>query len=279
MEAKDVAALAAATAKLRAEPSLIHKPELGFFREFLLTLPSVRLPENVAKPPAGPAVTIDLSDGELEASEVAAVTPARNGKSRAEAPPAAVRKGSVDSVIEAADVIADSDEEDPERLPEESEAPPPMPPVNLEPSEAEMEACRVAKQLADEASDVGDALGALERLTQAVMSGGAGALLFARRAEMLLQFRRPKAAITDCGTAIEVNPECGKAYRIRGIAHRRLGHWEAAQRDLLQGQKYDYDDEAKKVLVAVEEKLRQLEAKRKPARSAGRLQGKRAKVS
>lgn len=275
MEANDLAALSAATAKLRATPSLIQKPELGFFRDFLLSLPGVKLTDAVGKPPSAPAAAIDLSDGELEVSEVA--TSNGKGHDEARASPA-TRKGrkNAEIEIEAADVIEDSDEEDPERLPAESEAPPPMPPVNLEPSEAEMEACRVAKQLADEASDVGDALGALERLNQAVMSGGAGALLFARRAEMLLQFKRPKAAILDCGTAIEVNPECGKAYRIRGIAHRRLGHWEAAQRDLIQGQKLDFDDAAKQVLVAVEDKIKQLQAKRKPAKSVGR---KRAKVS
>jgi suppressor of tumorigenicity protein 13 len=286
MDSGDVAALAAATAKLRSQPALIHKPELGFFREFLLSWSGVKLAESgkKASEPEKPSeattkvlasspVAID-SDDELEAQEVPAVTTIQNGKSATEVSPASKRGG-------AAVDVADSDDEDPERMPEESEPPPPMPPCgNLEPSEAEMEACRAAKQLADEASDVGDALGALRRLSEAVMSGGAGALLFARRAEMLLQLRRPKAAILDCAAALEVNPECGKAYRIRGIAHRRLGRWEAAQKDLLQGQKLDHDENATQVQKFVEEKLKQLAAKKKQpaAKNAGKPPSKRAKV-
>lgn len=264
MDADDVAAFAKATAKLRADPLLIHKPELGFFREFLLTWKGVQLP-------ARPAVTIDLSDGEAEVAEdVSSVRASRNGAE------ASATKGVAASV----DTVVDSDDEDPERLPEESEPPPPMPSCgNLEPSEAEMESCNAAKQLASEAMDAGDELLALERFTQAVLSGGASALLFARRAELLLKLRRPKAAILDCSAALEVNPECGKAFRIRGIANRKLGRWEAASRDLSQGQKLDYDEDIVDVQKLVDARLKPQAGKRRQAKTAGKPQGKRAKVA
>lgn len=263
MDAADVAAFARATANLRADPSLIHKPELGFFREFLLSWKGVQLPAQ------RPAVTIDLSDGEAEDEDVSSVPVSKNG--------ADVEVAGISAPV---DRVVDSDEEDPERLPEESEPLPPMPSCgNLEPSEAEMESCNDAKKLASQALDAGDELLALERFTQAVLSGGASALLFARRAELLLKLRRPKAAILDCSAALEVNPDCGKAFRIRGIAHRKLGRWEAASRDLVQGQKLDYDDDIVDVQKLVDKKQK-LAAKRRPAvKAAGKPQVKRAKVA
>merc|ERR1719352_1236176 len=95
-------------------------------------------------------------------------------------------------------LVEDSGDEDPERIREESDAPPPMPSCgNLEPSEAEIESCNVAKEAATQALNAGDVTGALDRITEAVLSGGANALLFARRAELLLRLKRPKAAILD----------------------------------------------------------------------------------
>jgi len=265
MEAEDLAAFCAVIAKLRAAPALVHHPELGPFREFLLSWPGVRLPAN----PSLPAVNIDLSDGEADDVPVMSFH-----KKAAEAPSPGVKKGRATQV----GLVSDSEDEDPERVPAESEPPPPMPSCgNLEPSEAEMDACNAAKQRASEALDAGDIQGALARITEAVLSGGASALLFARRAELLLQLRRPNSAILDCAAALEVNPDCGKAFRIRGIAHRRLGHWEAASKDFAQGQKLDYDDDTVAVQKYVDDKIKQLETKKRPALAA-RLASKRAKV-
>merc|ERR1719333_488119 len=156
-------------------------------------------------------------------------------------------------------LVEDSGDEDPERIREESDAPPPMPScVNLEPSEAEIESCNVAKEAATQALNAGDVTGALDRITEAVLSGGANALLFARRAELLLRLKRPKAAILDCSAALEVNPDCGKAFRIRGVAHRRLGNWAQAHSDLAQGQKLDFDDGTTKIQAFVSKKAQVL---------------------
>lgn len=246
MDADLLANFAAAIDKLRKDPALIHKADLGSFKEFLLTWPSVRLPAN----PSVEAVTIDLSDGE-DAPKIAAPS-----------------KEEVDFLGPVATDVADSDEEDPERIKEEevgedAEPLPPMPPSrDLDPTEAEMEACEKAKRAATRALDSGQERRALELYTEAVMSGGAGALLFAKRAELLLKQRRPRAAIVDCSAALEVNQDCGKAFRIRGIAHRRLGLWQAALHDLAQGQKLDFDDSIVEVQKFVDAKLKQLEAKK-----------------
>merc|ERR1712154_594564 len=83
---------------------------------------------------------------------------------------------------------------------------------------------------------------AVAKYTEAITGGGASALLFAKRAEVLLKLRRPCAAVRDCTSAIEINPDSFKAHRVRGMARRALGQWEEAQRDLSEAQKLDFDD-------------------------------------
>lgn len=163
------------------------------------------------------------------------------------------------SAAEAFD-IADSDEEDPERVPEDSGPFPPLPPARRpgapveEPSEEAAVACHAAKQAASEAAEDGDDAMALQQYTVAIMTGAASALLFVRRAELLLKQRRPNAAVRDCSAALEVNMDCGKAYRVRGMAHRRIGRWQAAHQDISLGQKLDYEDSAVELQKLVAEK-------------------------
>mmetsp|Transcript_48355 Transcript_48355/g.87428 ORF Transcript_48355/g.87428 Transcript_48355/m.87428 type:complete len:258 (-) Transcript_48355:113-886(-) len=245
MDPEELAKFAAAVDKLQQDPALIHKPDLGFFKEYVLTWPNVRLPAN----PLAESVMIDLSDGEDDAKRVAS------------------QEEELKVLPGPALDVADSDEDDPERLREDAEDLPPMPPCrDLEPTEAEMDACEKAKRAAAKALEKGQERRALELYTEAVMSGGAGALLFAKRAELLLNLRRPRAAIADCSAALEVNPDCGKAFRIRGVAQRKLGLWQAAQRDLTQGQKLDYDDSIVELQKVVDERCKQLAKKAKKKR-------------
>merc|ERR1719433_2240350 len=94
-------------------------------------------------------------------------------------------------------------------------------------------------------------------------------MMYAKRAELLLKLRRPNACIADCSIAISINPDSGKAHRIRGRAHRSLGHWEEAHRDLALGQKLDYDDETVDVQKLVDEKWRKIMQQRLRKEKAG----------
>merc|ERR1712232_891637 len=100
-----------------------------------------------------------------------------------------------------------------------------------------------AKMRAQRALLQNDLKTALKHYTDAVNAGGAAALMLAKRGDVLLKMKRPNAAIHDCTAAVEVNPDCSKAYQVRGIAHRKLGHWEEAKEDLEMAQKLDFDDE------------------------------------
>merc|ERR1712107_119403 len=105
--------------------------------------------------------------------------------------------------------------------------------------------------------------GAIEKYTKVISRGGSTALILTKRSELLLKDRRPCAAIRDCSAALEINPDLGKAYRIRGIAQRKLGRWAASKRDLAQGQRLDYDDGTAAVQKFVDHKARLAEERRK----------------
>merc|ERR1719323_418192 len=123
------------------------------------------------------------------------------------------------------------EEEDPERLPEDPEPYPECAPVGeVELSDEQFDAQGAAKQAATEAIEDGDLNKALDKYTEAIKIGNATAMMYAKRAEILLKLKRPCACISDCDAALEVNPDSAKAYRTRGKAHRKLGHWEEAHK-------------------------------------------------
>merc|ERR1719191_1042079 len=84
---------------------------------------------------------------------------------------------------------------------------------------------------------------ALDKYTEAIKIGNVSAMMYTKRADMLLKSKRPLACIADCDAALEINPDSAKAFRLRGKAHRKLGHYEEAHKDLATAQKIDFDDE------------------------------------
>jgi len=117
---------------------------------------------------------------------------------------------------------------------------------------------------------------ALDRYTAVISRGGATALMLTKRGELLLKLRRPCATINDCTRAIEINPDLGKAFRIRGIAYRKLGRWAEAHQDLGEAQRLDYDEGTAAVHKFVAAKVRKA-AKRQRAGSAGAPGAKRSR--
>merc|ERR1712146_500341 len=99
------------------------------------------------------------------------------------------------------------------------------------------------KGAAAEMLEDGDKAGALAKLTEAVLVGNPNAMSLARRGELLLKMKRPKAAVIDASAALEKNPDSAKAYKIRGKAQRLLAKYAEAVDDFAQCQKIDYDDD------------------------------------
>lgn len=137
-------------------------------------------------------------------------------------------------------------EDDPERLMRETEPYPPLP----DPTEAHTsgERAKAAAQLrqqtekeASTALAANDVQRAVDAYTLAMRTGGATGMMLANRAALMLKQKRPCAAIRDCTAALKINPSMAKAYRIRGIAHRKLGHWRKAHSDVNEAQALKFD--------------------------------------
>lgn len=149
------------------------------------------------------------------------------------------------------------EDDDPDRLPEDAE---PFPEHGPSGGEIHLTDTQIGnmdkvKQEAVEALEDGDHQKALDKYTEIVMMGNTTAMVYAKRAEVLLNLKRPNACIADCTAAISVNPNNGKAYRTRGKAQRALGHWKNAHKDLSNGQQLDFDDDTVEMQTLVAKKL------------------------
>ena len=67
-------------------------------------------------------------------------------------------------------------------------------------------------------------------------------MLYAKRGEAYLKLKRPNAAIASADSALKMNPDSAKAFKVRGMARRMLAQWEAAAADLGTGLNIDFDD-------------------------------------
>ena len=135
------------------------------------------------------------------------------------------------------------DPRDPGRMePEDQEAPPLGLQAARAPNETDEDHVQMLRHKAHEAAERGDLAHALALLSEAVNVGTDLSLMYTRRAEILLKLRRPVAAIRDADVALKVNPNLGRAFRVRGLAHRALQRWPEAHVDLAQAQMIDYDE-------------------------------------
>merc|ERR1712151_497222 len=151
---------------------------------------------------------------------------------------------------------------DPERLPEDTEPFPALGPADVELSDADLDRQAQAKQAATEALEDGKTEEAINKYTEAITIGNASALMYAKRAELLLKMKRPLACINDSGAALKLNPDSAKALKTRGKAYRKLCKWEESFSDLSTGQKLDFDDATADVLDIVSKKWKVINEKR-----------------
>ncbi|RVE69225.1 hypothetical protein OJAV_G00075450 [Oryzias javanicus] len=104
----------------------------------------------------------------------------------------------------------------------------------------------------------GDLQKALDLFTEAIKLNPRLAILYAKRASVYIKMQKPNAAIRDCDRAISINPDSAQPYKWRGKAHRLLGHWEEAAKDLATACKLDYDEDASAMLKEVQPKANKI---------------------
>jgi len=203
---------------LESNPNLIHSEDLGFFREYLTSMGAHI-----------PPVHSGHDDGDDEFHDVEDIRPEEPKES---------------------DFFDDSDSG---KIDAETETmPPTAQPREL--SESDQDRLNDLKAKATDAVEDCDRAKALLFLNDAVSMGGSTAMLLTRRADILLKQKRPLAAIADCDAALSLNPDSGKAYRIRGLAYRALQRWERSHADLAMAQTIDFDDSVEDVKKFVDEK-------------------------
>lgn len=140
---------------------------------------------------------------------------------------------------------------------------PPLSPTSVtELTDDQVDQQNALKSAAVELLEDGKNEEALAKFSEAIALGCASALLYSRRAAVLMKLGRPNAVINDCTAALAGNPDSAKAYIMRGRAKAKLGLWEEANVDFQTGLKIDFDEGAEEEAKIALEKATALKAAR-----------------
>ncbi|MED6156041.1 hypothetical protein PIB30_010964 [Stylosanthes scabra] len=104
---------------------------------------------------------------------------------------------------------------------------------------------------------------AVDQLTEAILLNPHSAIHYATRASVLLKLKKPNAAIRDADTALKINQDSAKGYKVRGMARAMLGLWEEAASDLHVASELDYDEDIGMALKKVEPNARKIQDHRR----------------
>ncbi|XP_024128317.1 hsc70-interacting protein [Oryzias melastigma] len=234
MDSRKVAELKAFVNLCETSPEVLHLPELGFFRSWLQNMgakiPPLAKTEGGCKGgcPCGPSSTAS------SAPEPEPHVPSESEESEIEI--------DQDGVIEP-DTVEPEDIDDLD---------------SIEVTDEMMDQANEKKVEAINALGEGDLQKALDLFTEAIKLNPRLAILYAKRASVYIKMQKPNAAIRDCDRAISINPDSAQPYKWRGKAHRLLGHWEEAAKDLATTCKLDYDEDASAMLKEVQPKANKI---------------------
>ncbi|XP_037331777.2 hsc70-interacting protein [Pungitius pungitius] len=234
MDPRKVTELKVFVEMCEASPEILHLPELSFFRTWLLgmgaTIPSL--------PKTGKSCQGGCPCGP---SSKSAPPP------EAEAP---VLSENEESDIEMdMEGVIEPDTDEPQEMGELD---------IIEVTEEMMDEADEKKMAAITALGEGDLPKALDLFTEAIKRNPRVAIMYAKRASVFIQMQKPNAAIRDCDRAISINPDSAQPYKWRGKAHRLLGHWEEAAKDLATACKLDYDEDTSAMLKEVQPKAQKI---------------------
>lgn len=144
----------------------------------------------------------------------------------------------------------------------DTDEPQPMGDANKTPSEDDQDKASEIRSKAAAAFGEQNYAEAIKLYTEAITLNPTNALFYAKRGQAYLKLSKPNACIRDCDRALECNCDSAAAYKYRGRAHRLLGHWEEAAKDLRQACKIDFDEEADEWLREVTPNAKKLDQHR-----------------
>merc|ERR1719450_662716 len=218
----------------KANPSILHTPDLKFFKDWLVCL-GANIPASTeeSKPKSTPASapTVDDDSSDDEAEDMAGVEEVDEEKPK-------VESESDDEVHE-----SDLDIEELDNLIKDEEG-----------GELEMgdDSIEVTEEMMDESNSKrseaisflgeGNFEGAISSFTEAIKKNPQSANMYAKRASVLIKAKRPTAALRDCEKALTINKDSAQPYKWRGRAYRLLGKYVEAYHDFQTACRLDCDE-------------------------------------
>ncbi|GMR42491.1 hypothetical protein PMAYCL1PPCAC_12686, partial [Pristionchus mayeri] len=207
---------------VKANPSMMNKKELGFFKEFIEsyggTVPADPEPETTKTEETKKEEKEEKMEESVE-EETPIPYPTLSG---------------LENVMQ----------------PDTEEFP--MGDSKKEMADSDQEAFSSEREAAMNAMGEGEYDKAMEHFTKAVQMNPQCSMIFAKRAQCLLQMKKPAAAVRDASRAIELNADSANGYKWRGKGHRLLGHWVEAYTDFATALKIDYDDSVNEWMKEIE---------------------------
>lgn len=216
---------------VKQTPQLLHAPELSFFKDFVESFGGVIPPPSCSKGPSKPAEPEEkksASQEDLPESEEESDVELDNS-----------------GVIETAD--PEEEIEDVTGL------------IDQEISEENIDKANEKKIEAIGQYGEGNYEKAAELFAEAMKLNPGMSLLYVKRGQCYLKLNKPNACIRDCTRALTINPDNAAAYKFRGRAHRLLGHWLDAAKDLRNACRIDFDEQADEWLKEVTPNAKKLE--------------------
>merc|ERR1719516_640922 len=131
-------------------------------------------------------------------------------------------------------------------------------PEDKEMTDDEMEKFDEKRGEAMSAISEGEWEAAIALFTEAIKLNPNSAAMFAKRGACFIKVQKPNACVRDCTRAIELNPDNAGAYKFRGRAHRLLGNFTEAAKDLSTACKIDFDEQADEWLKEVQPNAKKL---------------------
>ncbi|XP_053493779.1 hsc70-interacting protein [Ictalurus furcatus] len=242
MDPRKVAELKCFVQMCKENPGVLHLPEMEFFRTWLhglgATIPP--LPKNSGCQGSCPCD--------------AAPPPKTAPPPHAEPAPAPPSESEESELEIENDGVIDPDMDEVQEMGDYE---------NLEVTEEMMDQANEKKMEAIDALGEGELQKSLDLFTDAIKLNPRSAILYAKRASVYIRMQKPNAAIRDCDRAIDINPDSAQPYKWRGKAHRLLGHWEEAAKDLATACKLDYDEDTSAMLKEVQPKANKIQEHRR----------------
>jgi suppressor of tumorigenicity protein 13 len=238
---------------VKTNPQTLQHPELGFFKDYLLSL-GATLPTEVSPKSAN-------ADG---CAKGCCPATGKHGHGHGHGGHGHGQRDSVPETKAAApeessESSDDEEEDDAGRVAPDS---PPYPTLPTFGGEGDWEKAGALKQQGQEAIRNNNYDQAVDFYSQALAHQASGMTLTKRAAALLdCTPPRPNASVSDCDCALSQNPDSAKAMKVRGKAHRMLGNYVKAAADLRKGQSYDFDPTTAALLKEVEQFATKIEGR------------------